>query len=76
MSYNEFELLEVADDIEQGDSINVEDQDTGESLSMVFVRKDKSNVVLKAMDGSLYRFCQRTLEHHGEEPWIITGKAE
>lgn len=73
MSFNEFELLEVADDIEPGDALSVEDTDTGEEFSMQYVKKDSISVWLKKSN-ALYKFCQRTLEHSGDESWVILGK--
>jgi len=73
-AFNEFELLEVSEDLEPGDYISVEDSDSGETMSMVYVRKDKTNVLLRDAAGTTFKFCQRTLELQGDDSWIIVGK--
>jgi hypothetical protein len=64
-----------AEDIEPGDTLNVE-SDGGACEQMVFVEKnDKNSVVLKDKTGEEFTFSAQTLEEHGGYRFIA-GKSE
>lgn len=71
-SFNEWELLLVAEGIEQGDPINVEDTESGEVVEMTYVKSVGHNVYLKAKNKQVHVFCGKSLENKGDEPWIIS----
>ena len=71
----EWELLCVAEDIEQGDSIEVELED-GSSEPMVFCKTFKGSVILRNANKDLRRYSQATLECLEEDDGsYILGKS-
>lgn len=72
---NEWELLMIADDIEPGDTIVVEDSETGESHEMIYVKQpDRKTVALRGQDGATKRFSASSLEELDGE-CVIVGKS-
>ena len=67
---NEWELLEVAEDIEPGDNIVIDQG--GEEISLVFVKYEKGLVHLKnPEDGSRWVFRGSSLEEVDGECFIV-----
>lgn len=73
MSYNEWELLVAAEDIEPGDTLEVELED-GEMALMVFTKIDKGVVKLLDSDGATRSYSQASLEELKGYSFI-TGKS-
>lgn len=70
---NEWELLEIAEDIEQGDTIEVDED--GDTQLMVFVKYSRNKVTLRDASGGLLIFLATTLEEVEGNRYII-GKSE
>lgn len=70
---NEWELLEIADDIEPGDSLAVE-SDEGSEV-MIFKRYINGMVWCRDESGTTRKFRASSLEEIGGSGYI-TGKAE
>lgn len=73
MSSTEWELLTIAEDIEIGDTISVEDEN-GNTIDMVYTGTTKKGVKLKS-DGEVKIFSQDSLEEIGGY-CVIVGKSE
>lgn len=69
---NEWELLVIADDIEQGDLVCVTDGDT--DTTMIFVKYERKLVHLKDSEDRIRKFKAASLEELDGEAFI-TGKA-
>jgi hypothetical protein len=75
-SMNEFELLCVSEDVELGDTLEVEADDNTAEL-MIFKRILKGNVCLINRFGQSRRYSAQTLECLEEsDNSYITGKSE
>lgn len=72
MSHNEWELLEISEDIEQGDTIVIDDD--GEEIVMIFVKYTKGVVTLRKGD-SVRKFRASSLEEIDGNACIV-GKNE
>ena len=71
---NEWELMEVAEGIEEGDTLTVED-DSGEVDLMVFVKREGRFLLLKDIDSKEFFFSALNLEEHRGYRYI-TGKSD
>lgn len=74
-SSSEWELLTIAEDIEQGDHVMVESDDGEDPTSMMFVKCSTKYVLLKDNNGELIKFSTTTLEEL-EGNRYITGKCD
>jgi len=69
--FNEWELLVLADDVQPGDSLSIED-DSGNSETMTFVKNGpKNTVILKDANGDLLTFSAANLEEVRGYRYII-----
>jgi len=73
--YDEWELLVITDDIEQGDYIDVEDCES-EVFKMIYVKENSKHVILKDENGALCRFSKSTLDEVGEPYRRILEKSQ
>lgn len=75
MASTEWELLTIAEDIEVGDTVAVENED-GDTVPMVFMSLGRKGVVtLMDREGENHLFSQDSLEEIGGYS-VITGKSE
>lgn len=73
-SYNEWELLAIAEDIEQGDEVLVE-LENGEQTVMIFIKeKGRGTIELKDETGEKRYFSSSNLEEKNGYAFIL-GKA-
>lgn len=68
---DEWELMKIAEDIEQGDYVRV--TKGAKKLKMMVVQEDRHGVLLKGADGALHQFSRNDLcDRYG---WMITAKS-
>jgi hypothetical protein len=72
---SEWELLKIAEDIEQGDKVLVESDDGEPSESMIFMKDSGKIIVLRDKSGEIHKFSSSTLESV-ENNRYISRKAE
>jgi len=74
-SLSEWELLVAAEDIEEGDCVDVDLED-GTSTAMVFISAKKGSVKLLDQEGTYRTYSTQSLEELGDGNSFITGKSE
>jgi hypothetical protein len=76
-THSEWDLLAIAEDIEQGDVIDVEENDSNAVMQFIFVRIDKKKVVLRnKATKELVKFNSETLEDSHDLGLVILGKSD
>ena len=71
--HSEWELLKIADDIEQGDTVDVDAE--GEIMLMMFKSESSDHITLIDTNGDVHKFNPETLESLDGEYWTIEGKS-
>jgi hypothetical protein len=72
--HTEWELLAIAEDIEQGDDVLVENTDTGDEIIMSYVKYANKCIYLKDADKNILKFNPETLECKEEDlNYLIVG---
>lgn len=74
-SLSEWELLVAAEDIEEGDCVDVDLED-GTSVAMIFMSAKKGSVRLLDQEGNFRSYSTQSLEELGDGHSFITGKSE